>query len=96
MGGFLGIVRVALALFLFPFAFATLSVLAGLISGLLTLLVVPLLLVREVGVTTLPLYCGELVGMLLVVSSFATGGLSFVLCKDSFAHSGEGVCCQRL
>ena len=68
MGGFLGIVGVPLALFLLSFSFAALSALAGLISGLLTLLVVPLLLVREVGVTALPLYCRELVGVLLVVS----------------------------
>ena len=88
--------RVALALFLLSFAFAVLSMLAGLISGLLTLLVVPLLLVREVGVTALALYYGELVGVLLIVSAFATGGLSFVLCKDSFVHSGEGECCQHL
>jgi hypothetical protein len=33
--------------------------------------------------------------VLLIVAAFATSGFSLVLCKDSFAHSGEGKCSQR-
>jgi hypothetical protein len=83
-----------LAILLFSFAFAMLSALARLISGLL-LLLITLLLVREVRVTVLLLHRGELVGMLLVVAAFATGGFSLVLCKDSFTHSGKGKCSQH-
>ena len=72
-------------LVLLTLAFAMLTTLVRLISGLLMLLVT-LLLVREVGVTVLSLDHGELVGLLLVVATFAMSGFSFILCKQGSAH----------
>ena len=85
--GCLCIVGVAMLslLVLLTLAFATLTALVRLISSLLALLVT-LLLIREVGVTTLLLDRGELVGLLLVIATFATSGFSFILCKQGSAH----------